>query len=345
MLILRRRRKRRAPGVGTLKSSISRRALSQFDRVLLAALGGTHSYVQRFHTQRECHGEVDVAFWYVDIKGFGDQNRSNNDQEGKREYLERGMTLDKRTDGTCSNHHDHDRDHNRCDHDGYMVDHADSCDYGIQREHDVDDRNLDDGSNEVPGGAFGLAILVFALHAVIDLGAAFPEKEKAAEEQDQIAARYPLAEEMEQIRRKPHRRSAIRVTIASARPKNRVRACIWAGIRLTKIAIMMMLSMPSTISNAVSVRNATQISGLVSHSISCVSLVCSTCAAAESNEPYVKKSLRPAALHEVSQQEYLVEGLADERFGLPTIPFTSRAHQGSCSTAITASSDTAARSV
>lgn len=204
MLILRRRRKRRAPGVGTLKSSISRRALSQFDRVLLAALGGTHSYVQRFHTQRECHGEVDVAFWYVDIKGFGDQNRSNNDQEGKREYLERGMTLDKRTDGTCSNHHDHDRDHNRCDHDGYMVDHADSCDYGIQREHDVDDRNLDDGSNEVPGGAFGLAILVFALHAVIDLGAAFPEKEKAAEEQDQIAARYPLAEEMEQIRRKPH---------------------------------------------------------------------------------------------------------------------------------------------
>jgi len=59
----------------------------------------------------------------------------------------------------------------------------------------------------------------------------------------------------------------IRVTIASARPNSRVRACISFGMRPTRMEIMMMLSMPSTISSAVRVKKATQISGLVSQSI------------------------------------------------------------------------------
>ena len=59
----------------------------------------------------------------------------------------------------------------------------------------------------------------------------------------------------------------MRVTIARARPKKRVRACMCGGMRPTRMAIMMMLSMPRTISRAVKVKKATQISGLVSHSI------------------------------------------------------------------------------
>ena len=61
--------------------------------------------------------------------------------------------------------------------------------------------------------------------------------------------------------------SRIRVTIARARPKKRVRGCRCFGMRPTRMAIMMMLSMPRTISRAVRVKKATQISGLVSHSI------------------------------------------------------------------------------
>ncbi len=63
----------------------------------------------------------------------------------------------------------------------------------------------------------------------------------------------------------------IRVTMARARPKIRVRACICLGMRLTRIEIMMMLSMPRTISRAVRVKKAIQISGLVSHSM-CIPL-------------------------------------------------------------------------
>ncbi|CNK31920.1 Uncharacterised protein [Mycobacterium tuberculosis] len=63
----------------------------------------------------------------------------------------------------------------------------------------------------------------------------------------------------------------MRVTMASARPKIRVRACICLGMRLTRIEIMMMLSMPRTISRAVRVKKAIQISGLVSHSM-CIPL-------------------------------------------------------------------------
>ena len=61
--------------------------------------------------------------------------------------------------------------------------------------------------------------------------------------------------------------SRIRVTIARARPKKRVRGCRCFGMRPTRIEIMMMLSMPRTISRAVRVKNAIQISGLVSHSM------------------------------------------------------------------------------
>ncbi|MNS76336.1 hypothetical protein D3C72_1098800 [compost metagenome] len=61
--------------------------------------------------------------------------------------------------------------------------------------------------------------------------------------------------------------SMIRVTMARARPKIRVRGCMCLGMRLTRIEIMMMLSIPRTISSAVRVKKATQISGLVSHSM------------------------------------------------------------------------------
>ncbi|MOA12215.1 hypothetical protein D3C78_1321880 [compost metagenome] len=59
----------------------------------------------------------------------------------------------------------------------------------------------------------------------------------------------------------------MRVTMARAKPKKRVFGCIAFGIRLTRIEIMMMLSIPKTISNTVRVKNAIQISGLRNHSI------------------------------------------------------------------------------
>ena len=61
--------------------------------------------------------------------------------------------------------------------------------------------------------------------------------------------------------------SAMRVSIASARPVMRADSRRSGGSRLTRIEMKMMLSMPSTISSADSVMNAIHAWGSVSSSI------------------------------------------------------------------------------
>jgi hypothetical protein len=60
--------------------------------------------------------------------------------------------------------------------------------------------------------------------------------------------------------------SAMRVSIASARPMMRALFCRGGGSRPTRIARKMMLSMPRTISSTVRVAKATQAAGSVSSS-------------------------------------------------------------------------------
>ena len=61
--------------------------------------------------------------------------------------------------------------------------------------------------------------------------------------------------------------SAMRVSIANARPVMRADSRRSGGSRLTRIEMKMMLSMPRTISSADSVRNAIHACGSVSNSI------------------------------------------------------------------------------
>ena len=59
--------------------------------------------------------------------------------------------------------------------------------------------------------------------------------------------------------------NAIRMTIASMSPIVRPLACWCCGNLPARIAMKIILSMPSTISRAVRVMSASQISGFVSH--------------------------------------------------------------------------------
>jgi hypothetical protein len=61
--------------------------------------------------------------------------------------------------------------------------------------------------------------------------------------------------------------SRMRVIIASASPVFRAFACWCSGSFPERIEMKTMLSIPSTISSAVSVANAIHMSGLVSHSM------------------------------------------------------------------------------
>jgi hypothetical protein len=87
--------------------------------------------------------------------------------------------------------HDPDRDDDRRDHDRQLVDHADRREHGIEREHDVEQDDLDD---DRPEGGAGLAPALgvvgrLALQRLEDLGRGLPEQEQAAADEDQVSPR------------------------------------------------------------------------------------------------------------------------------------------------------------
>jgi hypothetical protein len=65
-------------------------------------------------------------------------------EEGQREHLDAGMALHEVADRLGGEHDQRDGRHHRRHHHGQVVDHAHGGDHRIQREHDVDDRDLAD---------------------------------------------------------------------------------------------------------------------------------------------------------------------------------------------------------
>src|SRR5690606_13239607 len=98
-------------------------------------------------------------------------------------------------------HHDQYRDDDGGNHHRNVLHQANSGDDRIQREDDVDYRDLQDYAHE-PGldrTARGGLILDFPLDAVPDLHGALEQQEQTAEEQNQVATRNTHLENREQI--------------------------------------------------------------------------------------------------------------------------------------------------
>ena len=100
------------------------------------------------------------------------------------------MRIDEVADRLRGEHHDADGDDDREHHHRDVVDHAHRRDHGIERKHDVDDRDLDQRADET-----GLdAMLRHApsasapSSALMDLEHRLGEQEKPATEQDQVPA-------------------------------------------------------------------------------------------------------------------------------------------------------------
>jgi hypothetical protein len=106
-------------------------------------------------------------------------------------------------DGPGREHHDADGDDDRNDHDSDMVGQADRRDHRIQREHNVDEPNLDDRANEARVLDL-VALASRSLETMVNLERRFREQEQAAADQNQVAARDVDVEHAEQRLLQPH---------------------------------------------------------------------------------------------------------------------------------------------
>ena len=118
-----------------------------------------------------------------------------------------------------------------------------------------------------PCSTRGAGVRLRALERLVDLEHALAEQEQAASRTGSRRGPRscsPAISNHGAVRRVSHtieNSSAMRVTIASARPPRRATFCCRGGRRATRMEMKMMLSMPRTISSSDSVTNASQMLG------------------------------------------------------------------------------------
>ena len=85
--------------------------------------------------------------------------------------------------------HKTDGDHDGDDHDHHIIHHAHGGDDGIEREDDVQDRDLDEDGPKHRLPFAGIMLCFFdSFDFVVEFLGAFPKKEEAAEDEDQVLA-------------------------------------------------------------------------------------------------------------------------------------------------------------
>ena len=89
-------------------------------------------HVDDLDEERERHREVDVALRDVQVEAFGDEARSDKEQEAECKHLHRWMLLDKAADLPGKKHHEPDGDHHGGNHYADIVSHADGGNDGVE---------------------------------------------------------------------------------------------------------------------------------------------------------------------------------------------------------------------
>jgi hypothetical protein len=82
------------------------------------------------------------------IESFADQRDADQQQEAEGQHLHGRMTVDEIADRAGRKEHHHDGDHHGEHHHRQMLSHADSGNHRIEREHDIEQQDLDDDADE-----------------------------------------------------------------------------------------------------------------------------------------------------------------------------------------------------
>src|SRR5688572_2186996 len=108
------------------------------------SMATVHLQVDHLDKDRKAHGEVDVAFWNVLIESIREQRQPDQQQKTQRQNLYGRVSVDEITDESRRDHHNRNSKHDGRYHDPDVVDHSNRRDDGIEREDNVEEKNLKD---------------------------------------------------------------------------------------------------------------------------------------------------------------------------------------------------------
>ena len=139
-------------------------------------------------SEREGHGEVDVAFLDVPSHAFGHQHDADQQEEGQGEDLDGRVALHETAHRVHRDKHDEHGDDHGHHHDRHLIGHPDGGDDRVERKDDVEHEDL----GEHPGEAGApltrrLGARVPSLDLGVDLADRLDDQEEPATEEDQIA--------------------------------------------------------------------------------------------------------------------------------------------------------------
>ena len=123
----------------------------------------------------------------METKSFGDQAKTNHQQEAQAQNNDSWMTVDKARQRLARQHHQADGNNHRSHHHGQVIDHPNSGNDGIEREYGVQHHDLRDHTPELSAFTLGGIVAVFSFQPFVELHSGFKQQEETAEQHDQIA--------------------------------------------------------------------------------------------------------------------------------------------------------------
>jgi len=129
---------------------------------------------------------------------IGNQCHANQQQEAQGQHLYSRMPIYESRDRPRSGQHNKNGNDDRRCHYPELVGHPDGGDHAVEREHDVEQRDLHDDAAKARCSAPRLITQRLAFQPLVDLARPLVEQEKAAADQDDVPPRNAAAEQFEQ---------------------------------------------------------------------------------------------------------------------------------------------------
>lgn len=144
--------------------------------------------IEGFNHDREADGGVQVSFGNREAKAFGNQAKTDHQQEAQAENNDCRMTVNKAGQGLAGHQHQANGNNYRSHHYRQVVNHADRGYHRIEREDGIKHHDLRNHSPEPRAFALGRVIAIFTFQPFVELNGGFKEKEQPAKQHNEIAS-------------------------------------------------------------------------------------------------------------------------------------------------------------
>ena len=143
--------------------------------------------VKGFNHHREADSRVQIAFGNREAKTFGNQAKTDHQQEAQTENDDGRMAVNKAGQGFAGHQHQANGNHHCNHHDRQVVNHADGGDHRVEREDGIQHHDLRHNPPESRAFALGRIIAIFPFQPLVEFNGGFEEEEQAARQHYEIA--------------------------------------------------------------------------------------------------------------------------------------------------------------